>query len=231
MHSILNPTPLLANLNALVGGLFIITSFAIVATRQTRACLKYFLWQSVFLAASAVLLGAKPFSIDLMAVGAINLVTKVGFLPWILRRMLRQEVYTRREITQVISIPTSLMIALILTVAAYFISLPWISTELAGSAPSLNVPVGLAGLLLGAYTLTTRREAVPQLLGLLAMENGAFFAGVAIAPDLPLIAELALAFDLLVLTFVVGILTRTVHERIGHTAVATLDQLREREHK
>ena len=89
---------------------------------------------------------------------------------------------------------------------------------------ALIVPIGLAGLLLGVYALTVRREAVPQILGLLAMENGAFFAGVAIAPELPLIAELAVAFDVLVLAFVVGILTRTVHERIGTTAVGESNQ-------
>lgn len=222
---------IMANLNALAGGLFIIAALGIVATRQVRACLKFFIFQSIFLAASAFLLGAIPLSTHLMAVGAINLVTKVMFLPWLLRRLLKEEVYTRREITQVVSIPTSLIIALVLTIAAYFLSLPWLQAADIVGAPRINVPVGLAGLLLGAYTLANRREALPQLLGLLAMENGAFFAGVAIAPDLPLIAELALAFDLLILAFVVGVLTRAVHERVGTTAVGTLANLREEEQK
>jgi len=160
-------------------------------------------------------------------VGAINLVTKVWLLPWLLQRLIPEKVYTRREITQVVSIPTSLIIALVLTIAAYFLSLPWLQAAAAVGAPRINVPIGLAGLLLGAYTLTTRREAVPQLLGLLAMENGAFFAGVAIAPDLPLIAELALAFDILILAFVAGVLTHALHERIGTTAVSRLTNLRE----
>jgi hydrogenase-4 component E len=224
-------TPLIINLNALAGGFFIISAFGIVATRQVRSSLKFFIFQSVFLAASAFLLGMNPFSIDLMAVGAINIITKVWLLPWLLRKMVKKEIYTRREITQVFSIPTSLVIALILTIAAYFFSLPWVETQSVLSVTHINVPVGLAGLFLGAYTLTTRREAVPQLLGLLAMENGAFFAGVAIAPDLPLIAELALAFDILILTFVIGILTHTVDERIGTTSVGSLAKLREETNK
>jgi hydrogenase-4 membrane subunit HyfE len=141
--------------------------------------------------------------------------------------MLHEEVYTRREIIQILSIPISLMIALVLAVAAYFISLPWLNAVGADGAVRINVPIGLAGVLLGAYGLTVRREAVPQILGILAMENGAFFAGVAIAPDLPVIAELAVAFDILVLAFVVGVLTRTVHERTGTTAVGNLTNLRE----
>jgi len=118
-----------------------------------------------------------------------------------------------------------------LTIGAYFFSLPWVETASALPAIRINVPIGLAGLLLGALTLTTRREAVPQLLGLLAMENGAFFAGIAIAQGLPLIAELALAFDVLVLIFVAGVLTRAVHERIGSTAVGKLASLREEPRK
>ena len=222
---------LIANLNALAGGLFIIAALGIVATRQVRACLKFFIFQSIFLAASAFLIGAVPFSTHLVAVGVINLFTKVIFLPWLLRRMVKQEVYTRREITQVVSVPISLVIALLLVIAAYFLSLPWLKVSGAVGTTTVNVPIGLAGLLLGAYTLANRREAVPQLLGLLTMENGAFFAGVAIAPDMPLIAELALAFDILILTFVVGVLTRTVHERIGTTTVGTLSRLREGDYK
>ncbi len=227
MQSVQNVPAIIGNLNALVGGLFIISTFGIMATRQVRACLKFFILQSIFLACSAFLLGSYPLSIDLFGVGLINLFTKVWFIPWLLRRFVKQSVYTRREITQVVSIPISLLIALILTILAYSFSLPWIGAAHASGMARINVPLGLAALLLGVYTLTTRREAVPQLLGLLSMENGAFFVGIAIAPDLPLIVELALTFDILVLTFIIGILTRTVHKRLGTTMVGTLATLRE----
>ena len=66
-----------------------------------------------------------------------------------------------------------------------------------------------------------------MLLGLLAMENSAFLAGIAIVPELPLIAELAIAFDVLMLSFILGLLTRTIHERIGTTEVGMLTTLKE----
>lgn len=223
--------PFVVNLSALAGGLFLVSAFGIVAARQVRGCLRFFIFQSLFLALAAFLLGSQPFSIDLIAVGILNLLTKVWLIPWLLRRLVREEIYTRREITQALSIPTSLLIALVLTIGAYFFSLPWISSTGGNPFLRIDVPVGLAGLFLGAHTLTTRREAVPQLLGLLAMENGAFFAGIAMAPTLPLIAELALAFDILILTFVVGVLTHAVHERVGTTAVGTMTKLREEVHE
>ena len=91
----------------------------------------------------------------------------------------------------------------------------------------VNLPIGLAGILIGAYSLVARREAIPQLIGILAMENGAFFAGIAIAPELPIIAELAVAVDVVLIAVVVGLLTRNIRETVGTTEAAALDELKE----
>jgi hydrogenase-4 component E len=217
---------LLEGLNALVAGLFLLSAFAMVATRQTRGCLQLFIGQSLLLAASAFLLGAEHHSSHLVAVGVVNLISKPIVVPWILRRTLSAEVYTRREIDQVLNIPTSLLIALGLAIFAYFVTLP-ILDAVAPEFRGPNVPIGFAGLLLGAFTLAVRREAVPMLIGVLAMENGAFFAGIALSRDLPLIVELAIASDGLVLVFVMGVLVRAIQQRIGSTRVGELASLRE----
>ena len=59
------------------------------------------------------------------------------------------------------------------------------------------------------------------------MENSAFLAGIAMAPDFPLIAELAIAFDVPLLALIVALLTRALQERVGSTDVGTLVGLRE----
>ncbi len=68
-----------------------------------------------------------------------------------------------------------------------------------------------------------------MLIGILAMENGAFFAGIALSRELPLIVELAAASDGLILVFVTGVLVRTIQRRIGSTRVGALATLREAE--
>lgn len=217
---------LLGNLNALAGGLFLLAAFGMVAMRQVRGCLGLFITQSLLLAASAALLGLRHHSGHLYGVALVNVISKPFVVPWLLRRTSPEEIYTRREVDLALNIPSALLIALALTILAYFFGLP-----LAGAvAPEFrgpNVPIGIAGLLLGAFTLTVRREAIPLLLGILAMENGAFFAGIALARDLPLLVELAIATDGLIIVFIVGVLTRAVHQRIGSTAVGELASLRE----
>ena len=111
-------------------------------------------------------------------------------------------------------------------VVAYVVANPLLRAVAVPFA-EINLPLGLAAMFLGVFTVAVRREAVPQLLGLLAIENGVFFAGVAIVPSLPVIAELAAAVDVPVITLVVGLLTRQIHKRLGTTAVGHLAALRE----
>ena len=123
--------------------------------------------------------------------------------------------------------PSSLLIAAVLIILAYWIANPILSAVDPPFA-RINLPLGLAAIFLGVFTVVVRREAVPQLLGLLALENGVFFAGIAIVPDLPVIAELAAAVDVPVVALVVGLLTRRIYTQLGTTSVGQLASLRER---
>jgi len=218
-------TQLVIELNALVLGLFIISTIAMTVTRQIGACMLIFVVQSLLLAASAFLLGASPFSWHLFALGCVTLISKAMIIPWLLRVLTPKGNYYRRELSQAIDIPTTLLIALGLTFAGYAFA-----QHLVRAAPNLspaNISMGFAALLVGLLVLAVRTEAVPQLLGILAMENAAFLAGIAIAPDFPLIAELAIAFDVPLLAFIVALLTRIAYRQVGTTEVGALAALRE----
>jgi hydrogenase-4 component E len=221
-----SPFPVIFALDALTGALFLLTALGVVATRQVLASLQLFIVQSLLLTLSAVLLGIATASIHLFAVAAITIATKTLLIPWLLRHTVSDEVYRTREIERVLNIPSSLLVAAVLIVLAYAVANP-----LAGVVEvpfgRINLPLGIAAMFLGAFTIAVRREAVPQLLGLLAVENGVFFAGIAIVPNLPVIAELAAAVDVPVITLVVGLLTRQIYKRLGTTAVGQLSALRE----
>lgn len=223
-------TDWLVPLNNLVGGLFLLAAFALVATRQMRGSLRFFIYQSLCLVASAALIGIVTGIQELYVIAAINLASKVLLIPWLLRRMVPGKIRTRREIELAVTVPSALLTALAIAVFSYFVGRILLEASPA-RVPQVNVPVGIAGLLIGAYTVTVRREAVPQLLGLLSMENGAFFVGIAFAPDLPVIAELAAAFDSLLIATIVSILTRAIHLRVGTTQVGALTALKEERRK
>jgi hydrogenase-4 component E len=220
-----NLAPVLASLNGLAAGVFLLSAFGLLATRQIQGCVRFFRLQSLALIGSIFLVAIGTPVPDLVAVAFLDLAIKPLLIPWLLRRYVAEEIFRRREIEQVFNIPSSLLIALILTLAAYFLAAPLPPAAVA--VANINVPVGLAGLLLGAFMLATRREAVPQLIGIFGIENGSLLAGIAIAPRLPLVAEMAFPFDMLIVALVIGILTRITHERVGTTEVGALRTLRE----
>jgi len=226
MNDPLQTLSVLDSLNSLVGGLFLLTAFGIVATRQANGILTLFIAQSLLLAASALALGLRYDSWHLYGVALVNVIAKSVLIPWIIRRTVHEEIHTRREIDQVLNIPTSLLIALALAILAYFLTVP-LQRAVALEFRGPNVPIGFAGLFLGAYTLAVRREAVPLLIGLLAMENGAFFAGISLARTLPLLVELAIATDGLIIVFITAVLIRAVHQHIGTTEIGALARLKE----
>ncbi len=213
-------------LNTLSAGLVLISAFAMVATRQVQGVVRSFVIQSLLLSASCFLIGYSRSSEHLWTLGGLTLAAKVIAIPLILRRLLPGEYYERREISQAVNIPASLLISLLLVVVSEFL----VGPVAAGSADQVvrtNLPIGLAGVLIGAYSLIARREAIPQLIGILAMENGAFFAGIAIASDLPLIAELGVAVGVMLIAIVVGLLTRNIRQKLGTTEAAALSELKE----
>ncbi|MGH7715135.1 MAG: hypothetical protein ACREML_03960 [Vulcanimicrobiaceae bacterium] len=212
-------------IDSLLCGLFILSAFSMLVVRQVAACLSVFVVQSSLLAASAFLLGASPFSWHLFAVGCVTVLSKPILIPWVLRRLVPREVYAVRETSQAVDAPAALLIALALMLVGMALGARLVDS--AALAAPQNVIVGFASLLIGALVLAVRREAVPQLLGILAMENAAFLVGIAVAPEFPLIAELAIAFDVPLLAFIVGVLTYAVYRRVGSTAVAELATLRE----
>jgi hydrogenase-4 component E len=218
--------PVISALDALTGALFLLTAIGVVATRQVLASLQLFIAQSLLLTLSAALLGIALQSPHLIAVAAITIATKTVLIPWVLRHTVSSEVYRTREIERVLNIPSSLLLAAILVVLAYVIANPLVGAVEVPFA-RINLPLGVAAMFLGVFTVVVRREAVPQLLGLLALENGVFFAGIAIVPELPVIAELAAAVDVPVVVLVVGLLTRQIYKRLGTTSVGQLVALRE----
>ena len=220
-------TTLLVELNALVLGLFIISTIAMTVTRQIGACMQIFIVQSLLLAASAFILGAIPFSWHLFALGCVTVISKAIIIPWLLRVLVPRDGHHLRELKHAIDVPATLLIALGLTFAGCAFA-----QHLVHAAPNLspgNISMGFAALLVGLLLLAVRIEAVPQLLGILAMENAAFLAGIAIAPDFPLIAELAIAFDVPLLAFIVALLTRIAYRSMGTTEVGALASLKERQ--
>lgn len=215
-------------LDGFIAAFFVIFGLGIIVTRQMRGTLHLFILHSVALTASAVVLGIALGSPHLYWVAGIEFVTKVICVPLTLRYSAGRQIYERREVDQVLTIPVSVLIAAGLALIAWVTMNPLVHAISGHPFAVINLPTGLMAIFFGAFTVAVRREAVAQLMGILIMESGAFFASISIVNDLTIIAEIAAAVDVPIAALVIGLLIRNIHKVTGMTRVGLLTHLKER---
>ena len=72
----------------------------------------------------------------------------------------------------------------------------------------LALTVMLSMKLIGFLMLTVRHEAISQILGLLVLENGIFLGSQILVPGMPLLIEIVILFDLLIVVACFGVLVQ-----------------------
>lgn len=217
--------PIVVSLNTLFGVLFLLTTFMMLALRQTQAILHAYVAQALLLAASTILLALGSRSPELAIVALITLVAKPLLVPVLIARLLAPALRAKREVQAAINVPAALTVALGMSLLSYFLTQPLLAD--ATPVAQVNLPIGLDVLLLGVVMLAIRREAVPQLMSLMVIDNGAFFAGIAITTSSALV-EFAAALEGVMVVMIVALLTRAIARSVGSTEVSALAALRER---
>lgn len=192
--------------------------------RRLSALVSLLTAQGVLLAALAALLGTQGGGAELYAVAFGVLVLKAGVLPAVLRRALRDSGEVR-DTQPLVNVPASILTASLLTLLAYATSQPLV--ELDPSPTTQAVPVGFAMVLLGFFALVTRRRALSQVVGFLLLDNGIATTAFLVTAGVPVIVELAVSLDLLLVVLVLQVLTARLRATFGGTDIDELRELRD----
>ncbi len=83
---------------------------------------------------------------------------------------------------------------------------------------------GVTLVLIGLLTLTTRRRAMSQLIGFVMMDNGIATVALLTAGGVPLVVELGVSLDVLLVVLILLVLTSRMQAAFGGT---DLDELKE----
>lgn len=205
-------------------GVFLLAAVLVLWRRELSAIVRIFALQGVALFAIATLLGVHEERWDLLVVAAGIGVLRAGVLPYLMRRALAASGETR-ETQPLVNVAASLLTAAALTLLAYAVSRPLV--ELAPSPATRALPVGLAVVLIGFFTLVTRRRALSQVVGFLLLDNGITAVAFLAASGVPLIVELGVSFDVLLAVLVLQILTTRMRAAFGRTDIDDLRELRD----
>lgn len=215
---------LFAQLLYLVSGGLLLSSVLMLWRRQLSALIGLLTAQGVLLAGMAALLGTQEGGVELYVVALAVLVLKGGVLPLVLRRALADS-GAARETQPLVNVPASLLAAALLTLLAYALSRPLVDLD---PTPTTHaVPVGIAMVLLGFFVLVTRRRALSQVAGFLLLDNGIAATAFLVTSGVPLIVDLAVSMDLLLVVLVLQVLTARLRAAFGDTDIGELRELRD----
>jgi hydrogenase-4 component E len=190
-----------AQLNSLLAALILLTAFALVVQRRMNALLHIFAWQGFLLAVSTAIVGFVGGAHHLYISSILTLSVKVVLLPYILHILIKK-LKIHKEIDSLINIPTTMLIGIVLVIFSYHLTAP--IRELSTLVTRSTIAVALATFMLGFLMMITRKHAVTQIIGFLAMENGLLFAATSATYGMLLVVELGVALDLLIAAFIFG---------------------------
>ena len=213
-----------AELLDLAAGAFLLAAVGVLWRRDLTAQTGLLAVQGFALAAIAVLLGADQAHPELYAVAAAVGVLRGAALPALMRRAISARA-TDRETRPLMNVGASLLSAAALVLLAYAVSQPLV--RLLGTASARALPVGLAVVLIGLLILVTRRKALSQITGFLLLDNGITAIAFLAAAGVPLLVELGVSFDLLLVVLVLRVLTTRMRAVFGATDLDDLRELRD----
>lgn len=185
-----------------------------------------FAWQGLFLALNTAIVGYATDRHHLYISSLLTLSLKVVLLPYILR-LLIYRLNIRKEVEAIVNIPVTMLIGIALVIFCYQLTAP--VRELSALITRSTLAIALATVMLGLLMMITRKHAVTQIIGFLAMENGLFFAATNATYGMPLVVELGVALDVLIAAFIFGIFFFHIHTTFDSLDVDQMARLKERD--
>ncbi len=216
--------PLGTQLINVMAALLLLIAFAMLSQRRILSLIHLYAWQGVVLALNSVIVGYSSDQTHLYYSALITFALKAILLPWILHRLIVR-LNIRWDVETLLNIPTTMLVGIALVIFAFNLALP--ITELAGTITRSTLGIAIAVVLLSLLMMITRRKAVPQVIGFLALENGLFFAATSTTYGMPLAIELGVALDLLVGVLILGIFFFQVRDAFDSLDLRHMEKLKE----
>ena len=201
----------------------VLLNFQMLGTSRMVAVIRSAALQGMVLGLLPVLGTPSPsFEQIVVCVGAIAI--KGIIIPSLLFRAVRDsDVY--REVEPIVGFTASLLLGAVGTGLALIFarSLPLVEAHV----DAFIVPASFSTVFTGFLILTTRKKAVTQVVGYLALENGIFIFGLLLLEAMPFLVEIGVLLDLFVAIFVMGILLHHIQRTFTSVDSTQLSTLKE----
>jgi hydrogenase-4 component E len=185
-----------------LAALMLLISFALLAQHRMLSVLHWFAAQGVLLAVTAAVVAYSSGNHELYVSAAMTLLLKGMLLPWLLWRVIRQ-LHVHREVEPLINLSVTMLMALGVTLFSFHVIQP--IEQISELITRNSMAIATANVLLGMLMMITRKKAITQVVGFLAVENALFFAAIGSTNGMPLVVEIGIAFDVLIAALIFGV--------------------------
>ncbi len=215
---------LVTQINNVLAAFILLSSFGLLVQRRIYGLLHIFAWQGLFLSCSTAVVAYGSGMNHLYISALLTLALKVIILPYILYVLInRLNIY--RDVEPLVNIPATMLIGIMLVILSYHLTVP--IRQLSTLVTRTTLAVALSTVLLGFLMMITRKKAVTQVIGFLAMENGLFFAATSATYGMPLVIELGVALDILIAAFIFGIFFFQIRTTFDTLDLKEMERLKE----
>ena len=217
--------PLAVSLFSLLATVSLLMSFVMLGSRWISSYLYAFSAESLMIAALSAVVGYYGGYPELYLIALLTALFRGLVLPYLIWQIVKST-QINREIHTMIQPSTCLVIGAFAVVFALLVAVRIAAhADLSETITILALTVMLSMKLIGFLMLTVRYEAISQVLGLLVLENGIFLGSQILVPGMPMLLELVILFDLLVVVACFGVLVRYLMRRVGSTDTTQLRKL------
>jgi len=218
-------TPLQASIFSSLAIVSLLLTFVMLGSHWLRNYVYAFAAQSWLIAALSAAVAYFGGYRELYAIAVLTALFRGLVLPLLLMRIV-DRLHVKREIHAILQPSSSLVIGALVVMFAFVISNHMNQQALpAGRVVVLALTIMLSMKFLGFLMLAVRDEAISQILGLLVLENGIFLGSQILVPGMPLLIEIVILFDLLIVVACFGMLVRFLVVHAGTTSSRQLTRL------
>jgi hydrogenase-4 component E len=206
----------------LFAGSLVLVSFMLLYQDRIFALVNIFALHALVVSLSVAWQAYIQQAPHLYITAAIALGVKAVVIPLVLHRIIVR-LGIHRSIETVVGIGQTMLGGIGLVALSILVMLP--ITAQAGTLAREDLAFSLSVILLGLLMMTSRRNAVSQVIGFMSIENGLILAATA-AKGMPLVVEISVAFSILVALIVIGIFLFRIRERFDTVDVHGLERFR-----
>jgi len=216
--------PISIQLINLFAAVLLLVSFAMLSQRRLVSLIDLFAMQGAVLCLSTATVAWNTGQTHLYFSAVLTLLLKVIALPYLLHRLIRR-LNVRWEAEPMLNIPSTMLVGVMLVIFCFGLAQP--ISELASTVTRSTLGIAMAVVMLSFLMIITRRKAVTQVIGFLAMENGLFFAATSATYGMPMVVELSVALDVLVGMLILGVFFFQIRERFDSLDLHHMESLKE----